>query len=406
MVNSDVFHIKSCVRFLTILWSAFFLFAVPVSSQNDSDPSAFLIPLSVYDEEFSAGDNGLIFFIPKTDEYQKKEVSGETIEICCRKEWDDDGDQAGKRPDIVNVILLQDGMLFRTTALTEDNGWNDCFREVPKYNKETNEEYSYSISEEIIPEYIPEYTIVNRLISPTPTATNTSTPTATPTLTATSTPTMTSTPTATNTPTNTPTPSMTPSVTPTSTQPTYITPDIPEWPKTGLTGKISNKPASVSYQPLNIELIIPSLDLYTEIVSLDIVDGEWQIEWLGENVGLLQGTQFPGEGLSIIAGHNTLNQYEYGPFALLAGMEMGDRFFIRMNDGVLKIFEVCANEKIDSHDIAALYEASSGYDSVIALMTCEDELPEGGYANRRIIVGKEIRRDIVSLQENTSRDLL
>lgn len=402
---SNSFDIRVLAHYrLLFLFSALLLFAAPVSSQADPDPVIFTLPFAGYDEDRVPGINSLVSYIEEHNDYLKKDSGDEieTIDICCRKIWDDDDNLAGKRPDSVKILLLQDGILYRITFLDENNDWSDCFREVPKYNTVTNEEFSYSISEDIVPdEYIPEYAIINRVFTPTPTMTatptQTFTPTMTPTPTQTFTPTMTSTPTQTYTPSVTPTPTetYTPSVTPTPTSTPQlipsITPFITEWPKTGLTWKISEKPASVSYRPLHIELLIPSLNVLSDIVALDMVDNEWHAEWLGENVGLLQGTQFPGTGISIIAGHNTLNAEEYGPFAMLASMEMGERFFIRDKADILKKFEVYANEKIGENNIAALYQAASGYDSVVALLTCEDELPEGGYASRRIVVGKEIR---------------
>ncbi len=413
MSNSRDFCIISHYRFVFFLLAALLLFPVPVSSQTTSDPVTFKMPLSGYDEERVTGINQLVYYIMETDGYLKKDIMDETIDVCCRKIWDDDDDVAGKRPDHVRIILLRDGVLYRTISLTEANDWSDCFRELPKYDEETKDEYSYSVSEDLVPEYLSEYAIVNRLFTPTPTQTPTPTMTFTPTSTftptptftptSTFTPTLTFTPTPTDTPTQTPTPTMTftptetntPTVTPTPTSTVwvtpYITPSITEWPKTGLSGKISEKPASVSYRPLDIELLIPSLNVLSDIVSLDMIDNGWPVEWLGENVGLLQGTQFPGTGISVIAGHNTLNAEEYGPFAALASMEIGERFYIRGNNGVLNIFEVCASEKIGGNDIAALYQAASGYDSVVILLTCEDELLSGGYASRRIIVGKEIR---------------
>ncbi len=102
----------------------------------------------------------------------------------------------------------------------------------------------------------------------------------------------------------------------------------------------------------------------------------------------MTGTALPGQGLSVIAGHNTLSSDEYGPFALISELEVGDRFFVRSENGSLMNFEVYANTKLVSDDVDGLYELASRFDSSLTLLTCEDELPEGGYAARRIIAAR------------------
>lgn len=44
------------------------------------------------------------------------------------------------------------------------------------------------------------------------------------------------------------------------------------------------------------------------------------------------------------------------------------------------------NELIDAADITGMERLANGYENALALLTCEDERPEGGYANRRVII--------------------
>ena len=57
-------------------------------------------------------------------------------------------------------------------------------------------------------------------------------------------------------------------------------------PATGITGRagrlLSEKPASVEYSPLGLELQIPSLGITSEIVTLTQENGRYPVEWLGE----------------------------------------------------------------------------------------------------------------------------
>ena len=164
-----------------------------------------------------------------------------------------------------------------------------------------------------------------------------------------------------------------------------------ELPRTGITGagiSLKDKPASLNYDPIGMELYIPVLDLVSDIVTVPQTDDGYPVEWLGMNAGLLEGFAKPGSGISVIAGHNTLNAEEYGPFALLNTLEVGDVLFVRSSNGELKSFTVYLNEKIGAADIEGLQQAAGMYDNTLTLLTCEDEMSDGGYASRRIISAK------------------
>ena len=64
---------------------------------------------------------------------------------------------------------------------------------------------------------------------------------------------------------------------------------------------------------------------------------------------------------------------------------MADRVFIRINHKDLMAFEVYASEKIGAADSRALARIASQHENSLTLLTCEDEIPEGGYASRRIV---------------------
>ena len=165
-------------------------------------------------------------------------------------------------------------------------------------------------------------------------------------------------------------------------------------PETGITTRSgflrSEMPASISYAPTHMELQIPSLELSSDIVFVEHDESGYPIQWLEMDTGLLADTAIPGEGFTVIAGHNTLNAEEFGPFALINALRKGDRFFIRTEHNELMIFEVYSNEKINEFDYEALYQSGSQFDNTVTLLTCEDERPEGGYTNRRIVSARKI----------------
>ncbi|MBQ8026220.1 MAG: Cna B-type domain-containing protein [Oscillospiraceae bacterium] len=76
----------------------------------------------------------------------------ETVEIRVTKKWDDQNDQANKRPKSVTVTLLADGeQTEKTVKLSEENKWTDTFRDLPA-NKD-GRKIVYTVKEEAVSGY-------------------------------------------------------------------------------------------------------------------------------------------------------------------------------------------------------------------------------------------------------------
>lgn len=165
-------------------------------------------------------------------------------------------------------------------------------------------------------------------------------------------------------------------------------------PQTGFSATmpfvLDTMPMELAYEPMSWMLDIPSLSVEAEIVKVPFVDKEYPVAWLENKVGLLEGSENPGEGITVIAGHNNLNATEIGPFALLKLMEKGDRIFVQNANGEMLMYTVYANEKISASDADALAQVASQYEKSLTLMTCEDEMISGGFANRRIVAARLI----------------
>lgn len=163
-------------------------------------------------------------------------------------------------------------------------------------------------------------------------------------------------------------------------------------PQTGFSSlkpqSLSNMPKNLNYQPLNVTIEIPSLDLYSEIVEVPNEDGEYKVTWLNDAVGLLEGSAIPGEGNTILVGHNHLNDTKNGPFIALSSLEKGTRLFILNADGNMKTYIVYANEAVAETDVEAVLNISEAYENSITMITCENEKMDGGYANRRVVAAK------------------
>lgn len=166
-------------------------------------------------------------------------------------------------------------------------------------------------------------------------------------------------------------------------------------PKTGFSASsteiLAEKPKDLSYLPLRMILEIPSQSIMAEIVKVPYLDADYPVDWLGNQVGLLEGTSLPGEGRTVITGHNHLNNFEIGPFALLKNVSLGDLIFVVDKTNQIKIFRIYANESISENNIMKMEEIASKYENSLTLLTCEDESTNGVYLNRRVVAAKPVQ---------------
>lgn len=166
----------------------------------------------------------------------------------------------------------------------------------------------------------------------------------------------------------------------------YLHPMDPILPATGISASvIAVKPSDINYNETGMRVGIPSISMSTDIVEVPHRGNEYPAAWLGRKAGLLEGYALPGKGISMIIGHNHLDQNMTGPFTMLKYVNNGDKLFIETEGEGLKLFTVYANEKINETDFDALSQIVGERDNAVLLLTCEDERMDGGYANRRVV---------------------
>lgn len=162
-----------------------------------------------------------------------------------------------------------------------------------------------------------------------------------------------------------------------------------ELPRTGFSSRFTQstgeKPLSLNYDPTGWELQIPSLDVTAEIVQVPFLENEYPVEWLDSFAGMLEGSALPGEGACVLTGHNHLNTTESGPFALLSQLKPGTKMYVLNPKDKMTSFTVVENELLSAFDAETLEAMANQFENTLTLITCENELSEGGYANRRVI---------------------
>jgi LPXTG-site transpeptidase (sortase) family protein len=160
-------------------------------------------------------------------------------------------------------------------------------------------------------------------------------------------------------------------------------------PATGFTpGKITllaKQPAELAYTGANdVQVEIPALGVDTIIVGVPLVDGQWNVDWLGGLLGWLEGSAFPGnKGNSALAGHEVDSNGQPGVFADLGELKWGDQIIIRAFN-VTYIYEVRkVNRWVKPDDMNVLKHEDLPW---LTLITCHGYQKESDTYQWRTVV--------------------
>jgi len=148
---------------------------------------------------------------------------------------------------------------------------------------------------------------------------------------------------------------------------------------------LSAQPFENSYAELSsFWLEIPALGVQTSLVGVPAVDGEWDVTWLGDRAGYLEGTAFPTwAGNSVITGHVWNADNRPGVFVNLRKLGYGDEIRIHAW-GEVYIYQV-QNSRLLPPDVPGpIFDHKEG--DWVTLFTCEDYAQYwGDYGYRRMV---------------------
>jgi LPXTG-site transpeptidase (sortase) family protein len=161
----------------------------------------------------------------------------------------------------------------------------------------------------------------------------------------------------------------------------------------GVLTRLPAQPASLAYQDEGgMALEIPALGVQMTIAGVLKSGNGWDVRWLGDQAGYLEGTAFPTwQGNTGLAGHTVLPDGEPGPFARLHTLSWGDQVIIHAW-GQRYIYEVRENTLVKPEQLAVLKHEDLAW---VTLITCQDyDSASGAYRWRRVV-----RAVLVSVQE-------
>ena len=150
----------------------------------------------------------------------------------------------------------------------------------------------------------------------------------------------------------------------------------------GVVSDMSHAPYA-SYTDTSITLDIPSLSVNIPIVGVPKKDGTWNVSWLTNQAGWLEGSAFPSwNGNSVLTSHVYLSNGKPGPFAKLHELKTGDQVIVRAF-GQKYIFEVLTNAVVSPTDKSVMRHEEKPW---LTLVTCTDyDFQTGTYKNRFIV---------------------
>jgi len=131
---------------------------------------------------------------------------------------------------------------------------------------------------------------------------------------------------------------------------------------------LPEQPVEQSYADLgDFWLEVPSLGVKTPIVGVPTMAGAWNVDWLWEQAGWLQGTAFPTwQGNSVLTGHVYLPNGRPGPFVNLPRLRWGDEIIVHAF-GQRHVYEVRMNRVDMPNDLSALWHEDQAW---LTLITC------------------------------------
>jgi len=153
----------------------------------------------------------------------------------------------------------------------------------------------------------------------------------------------------------------------------------------GRVTSLSPQPAEKAYAAYSdLTLEIPSLGIKAPIVGVLKSSDGWDVSWLGNSVGWLEGSAFPTwAGNTVLTGHVWNADNTPGIFAGIKNLKYGDRFAIHAF-GQTYIYEVRENTWVWGNSVSKVFKHED-YDWV-TLLTCEGYNPlTGKYLFRRMV---------------------
>jgi len=142
--------------------------------------------------------------------------------------------------------------------------------------------------------------------------------------------------------------------------------------------------AEKAYVATEVWVEIPVLGVKMSIVGVPSTNKGWDVTWLGNSAGWLEGSAFPTwSGNSVLTGHVWDAYNRPGPFVKLKDLRYGDQIKIHAY-GQIYIYEVQESTSISPKNVSAVLKHEEK--PWLTLVTCEDYVETSNtYSSRRMV---------------------
>jgi LPXTG-site transpeptidase (sortase) family protein len=150
----------------------------------------------------------------------------------------------------------------------------------------------------------------------------------------------------------------------------------------GLSTKLDASSRQV-YDATDLSIEIPVIKVKTSILGVESKKGSWDISWLRDQVGWLNGTAYPTwKGNSVLTAHVVNADGKPGVFSKLKSLGVGEYIFV-YNAGYRYTYKVVSNAYIKPDDRSVMQHEEIPY---LTLITCDTYDEKTGTYLRYVMV--------------------
>jgi LPXTG-site transpeptidase (sortase) family protein len=139
-----------------------------------------------------------------------------------------------------------------------------------------------------------------------------------------------------------------------------------------------------AYDAISLTIEIPVIKVNTSIVGVESKKGSWDVSWLQNQVGWLNGTAYPTwKGNSVLTAHVVNSDGKPGVFAKLKSLGVGEYIFV-YSSGYRYTYKVVSNEVVQPNDASVMQHADKSF---LTLITCDTYDAKTGTYLHRVVIG-------------------
>jgi LPXTG-site transpeptidase (sortase) family protein len=143
----------------------------------------------------------------------------------------------------------------------------------------------------------------------------------------------------------------------------------------------SSRPA---YDATSLSIEIPVIKVNTSIVGVESKKGSWDVSWLQNQVGWLNGTAYPTwKGNSVLTAHVVNADGKPGVFSKLKSLGIGEYIFV-YGAGYRYTYKVVSNDVVQPTDSSVMKHEDKSF---LTLITCDTYDAKTGTYLHRVVIG-------------------